>query len=692
MKTLFTVFAFFIVVSIGNGQWSQCDGPYAGGAGTFFISGTTLFVNTSEGVLRSTDQGENWAMVKPGLLLGRISSCVTMGSNIYISGDDKYIFRSEDGGSNWKAIDSKLIKGVNCLTVIDNKLFVGATNGLYVTSDNGAEWTYRSPGSLDSNVASLYVIGTNMFAGTVKGTVYFSSDSGVNWTLASTGLLPSGIRLFTVLGNALLAVTRTEGIYASTDNGKNWKDISKGNVIPPVLSVAVIGSNLFAGAFEGLYLSTNSGSHWTLIRPSVTSSPGFFELSSLGNTLFAYGGGGPYNFVKTADNGKTWSIAYIPSLRLSPLSFCESNGNIFAGTADGVHLSTNNGENWKVVNTGLEKVIIMAMTSNGSNIFAGALDDKGVFLSSNNGKSWSAVNKGLGNLNIYQLITVGNTIFAGTEDGIYTSSDNGTNWKPSFATSNNSLGWVNSIVVNGNKIFAGNDVGSIYALSDDGIRWSKVSKSLEGYGITSLEVRGADLYAGTYRGVYRSTNNGEEWLPDTVGIYGMKIYCMVVKSGKIFAGTDSGVYMSRRAGATWIPVDSASKINLIVSKLALQGASLFASTQRTSTSTQTDRGVWKYNISILGVEDKDVVMSTSTLLCYPNPATNTLTIDRTSIRFAENTPVHYTLSTLLGGKVMEFDNSELKFTVQLDGLASGVYCLTAESGVKRAAVMVTVAE
>lgn len=41
---------------------------------------------------------------------------------------------------------------------------------------------------------------------------------------------------------------------------------------------------------------------------------------------------------------------------------------------------------------------------------------------------------------------------------------------------------------------------------------------------------------------------------------------------------------------------------------------------------------------------------------------------------------------------MEFDNSESKFTVSLEGIVSGIYSLTAENGGKRTAVMVTVAE
>ena len=54
----------------------------------------------------------------------------------------------------------------------------------------------------------------------------------------------------------------------------------------------------------------------------------------------------------------------------------------------------------------------MSLAISGSNIFAGTSD--GVFLSSNNGSCWAAVNTGLTNTNVNSLAISGNNIFAGT--------------------------------------------------------------------------------------------------------------------------------------------------------------------------------------------------------------------------------------------------------------------------------------
>ena len=61
-------------------------------------------------------------------------------------------------------------------------------------------------------------------------------------------------------------------------------------------------------------------------------------------------------------------------------SLAVSGTNIFAGTLDGVFLSTDNGSNWIGVNNGLSSTVVLSLLVSGTNIFAGTLDG-GVFTS-----------------------------------------------------------------------------------------------------------------------------------------------------------------------------------------------------------------------------------------------------------------------------------------------------------------------
>ncbi|MHB8580821.1 MAG: beta propeller repeat protein [Ignavibacteriaceae bacterium] len=73
-------------------------------------------------------------------------------------------------------------------------------------------------------------------------------------------------------------------------------------------------------------------------------------------------------------------------------------------------------------------VEIRALAVSGTNFFAGTAN--GVFLSTNNGTSWSQVlvNNGPAILSVYALAIIGTNIFAGRGNGVVLSKNNYTNW------------------------------------------------------------------------------------------------------------------------------------------------------------------------------------------------------------------------------------------------------------------------
>ena len=107
-----------------------------------------------------------------------------------------------------------------------------------------------------------------------------------------------------------------------------------------------------------------------------------------------------------------------------------STGHIFAGAGVGVFLSTDNGDTWTGINTGLPSytgVSSLAINSTG-HIFAGTFQG-GVFRSTDNGDTWTQINTGLTNLDVRSLaINSTGHIFAGTNGGAFRSTDNGDTW------------------------------------------------------------------------------------------------------------------------------------------------------------------------------------------------------------------------------------------------------------------------
>ncbi len=141
---------------------------------------------------------------------------------------------------------------------------------------------------------------------------------------------------------------------------------------------------------------------------------------------------------------------------------------------------------------------ITSFTQSQNNIFVGSYS--GVFTSTNNGSNWSAVNSGLFNRSVTCLASFGNNIFAGTaESGVFLSTNNGADWSLRndglMDSSNYALAVCDTI------LFAGGRSGKIFVTTDKGTNWSLVVGGLPAvYNVNFLAVNGSSIYAGTVGG------------------------------------------------------------------------------------------------------------------------------------------------------------------------------------------------
>jgi hypothetical protein len=129
---------------------------------------------------------------------------------------------------------------------------------------------------------------------------------------------------------------------------------------------------------------------------------------------------------------------------------------IYAGTDEGVIISTNNGGSWSGVGIGLTPYLVHSLAVSGTNIFAGTCGS-GVFLSTDGGTNWSTVNNGLANDSVWSLAISGIKLFAGTNGGIFLSTNNGTSW--SAVNTGLSSTSVAALAVSGSNLFAGTQNG-----------------------------------------------------------------------------------------------------------------------------------------------------------------------------------------------------------------------------------------
>jgi hypothetical protein len=356
-----------------------------------------------------------------------------------------------------------------------------------------------------------------------------------------------------------------------------------------------------------------------------------------------------------------------------------SGTNLFAGTDNGVFLSTNNESSWTAVNNGFpSNPQIVALTDSGTNIFAGIKDR--VYFSTNNGTNWTAFNHSFDNYYLSALAVYGTNLIAGTSGGtsnpggVYLSTDNGTSWGSVLG---GGFLFVISLNVSGTNCLAGTDNGAFLS-TDNGTSWTIVNNGLTNFYVTAFAGSGTNLFAGTQRGVYLSTNNGTSWTAVNDGFpSNPKIGTLVVNGSNIFAGTNGGgVYLSTNNGSSWTIVNS-GLTNYYVTALAISGTNIFAGTQ--------GAGVWKRPLSDLTAVTKEINDSPKDYILaqnYPNPF-NPSTLITYSLPSSSN--VKLVVYNTLGQSIKIIDNEykqagSYSINFNASDLPSGIYFYKLEAG------------
>jgi PKD repeat protein len=221
---------------------------------------------------------------------------------------------------------------------------------------------------------------------------------------------------------------------------------------------------------------------------------------------------------------------------------------------------------------------INAFTVNGNNLFAGT--DNGVYLSVDNGTNWMPVNSGLPVSPIYAFLINGNNIFVGTYKGVFLSNNNGNSW----VAVNSGLTdlYILSFAINGNTIFAGTGSG-VFVSTNNGASWTSASTGLPTMPmparVLSLAVSGTNIFAGTDLGVYLSSDNGANWAAVSAGIQPSQIQSLLVNGTNIFAGTNGGgIFVSGNNGTSWTSLSNGLSKSASVYSLALSGTNILAGT------------------------------------------------------------------------------------------------------------------
>ena len=567
----------------------------------------------SGGMWKTTNGGTSWTNLCDGLPAIGVSGIAIHPTNpdiIYIltgdgdGGDTKSIgvLKSTNGGITWVTTGlswgiTESVRGYKLRMHPTNSaiLFAATNDGIYRTSNSGSTWTQVISGTF-YDIEFKPGDPTIMYA-TTSSSFYRSTNTGTSFSFITS----------------ISGATRTE--IGVTVANSSYVYLFSG----PVPST---------GSFVGLRRSFDSG----LTFGVQSTTPNILGYSSTGNdadhqttydlaivvsrTSTGSMITGGINTWRSVNFGVSWSLtsmwntptgdythADIHALEVNPL-----NNYVYCGSDGGIFVSTNFGDTWSDITSGLcttqwyriagyepnINLIIGGTQDNGSNKWTGGSSfthmygadgmDAMIDHTNSNIMYFSTQNGGLrkstdgGNTSSgikpsgasgswvtpYVMNPSNSSIIYGGYSDIYKSTNGGSTW--SISTTFSGSGGMAHGVNNTSRVYACSGT-SVYMTTDAGATWSTISGTLPSYTISGITVNPDNspevwvTFSGFTAGqkVYRSLNGGVSWTNMSGTLPNIVVNCIAfednngVPDDAVYIGTDIGVFYRDANLGDWIP-------------------------------------------------------------------------------------------------------------------------------------------
>jgi len=410
--------------------------PYLYRTYALFAWGNELFAGTSDrGLYRSTNGGDYWTHISsPEFINGNgfyfpIYSVTGMNGVLYVGTQDGGILRSSDDGATWNPFNNGLpeFSYIQSFGEMSSKILAAEFHGLYVRDLPDTAWKpllTEFSGSVDARVigtspVNLYIYASSMYYNGNIGGVYLTSNQGAQWQHDSL-LTSKSVYKILSFGDSLYGLGSE--LLFSPDGGSTWK--SYGSAVQDPNTLVKREDTLFAGSGfaywqqgeqGNIYYSTNNGETWDLRWSGDTA---IFALEKLGGYLFA---GGPHGVFRSFNNGLTWNSMSVGLPLNAHITGLSAAGGDLLTWVGGMYRSTDNAESW------LPVTLPDVGTSYTTNDLLKAEDqlfaatNQGVFLSTDYGADWFSFTDGLsekGGL-VNSLANRTDDLYAGTGDGVW---------------------------------------------------------------------------------------------------------------------------------------------------------------------------------------------------------------------------------------------------------------------------------
>lgn len=241
-------------------------------------AGKVLYLACGNGVLKSIDAGERWAITTGWKMTECLKVAIDPVSPETIYAATAYgIFKSTDGGKTWEEKNQGLSSTFTATAIIDAAdpahLFAATEAGIYHSRDRAEHW--QRLGLAEKGIRTVIQSphdARTLLLGTEDDGIFKSTDGGRTWLPVNNGLQHRTIYALAIDPNkagVYYAGTFRGGVYKSTDAGESWQasNTGLGHMDVHALIVDPRDSNIvYCGTLGGgVFLSEDAGQFWRFI-------------------------------------------------------------------------------------------------------------------------------------------------------------------------------------------------------------------------------------------------------------------------------------------------------------------------------------------------------------------------------------------------------------------------------------------
>ncbi len=173
---------------------------------------TRVFAGLHNSGLFYSSGGTGWFI--SSLNITNVKAIVTDGDFLLAGGGNNAgVYLSTNNGTNWSPTTLNN-KSVYSLALNGNYACAGTSSGVYVSLDRGYTWTQS--GLNNSLIYSMAVYGNYVFAGTELNGVYVSSNGGADWVQKNDGLGNLTVFALCIKDNYIFAGASANSVYRRT--------------------------------------------------------------------------------------------------------------------------------------------------------------------------------------------------------------------------------------------------------------------------------------------------------------------------------------------------------------------------------------------------------------------------------------------------------------------------------------------